>query len=249
MGEVERADGPVRGEPAAPGNAAALLLLCAQLGSYLAFHDIASGVLPSGTAFAFVSYRALGCQLFTLGSCVGFAVAFLAFRLRFGPALRYVGISLQVAAFCAVFLSAGKEVGSLATLSVHGFVLFDSVSFSVVSAMAFLLLTLATLEFGVDKGLKTLWGLCEKTAPKAHYEESFERRCDELAGACGLTARERQIMGLLAKGRRPNEIKDELVITIATTRTHIQRIYRKLMVHSERELVDLVQNGRSGRPR
>lgn len=143
--------------------------------------------------------------------------------------------------FCSVALYIGKELGMLGALVFSRVVTFTSLSFSVLSAVMFLLLTAATLEFGVDKHIKTLWGLCEKTTPKAHHDAVLERRCNALADEYGLTNRERQILILLAQGQRPVGISNELVISTSTARTHIQRVYRKLSVHSESELLAFVR--------
>jgi DNA-binding NarL/FixJ family response regulator len=58
-------------------------------------------------------------------------------------------------------------------------------------------------------------------------------------GAFGLTGRERDILLLLADGRRQDAIAAELVISPKTVATHIQRILSKLGVHSRAEAVAL----------
>ena len=45
---------------------------------------------------------------------------------------------------------------------------------------------------------------------------------------------------LLAKGRNAAYVQKELVISEGTVRTHMRNIYRKLDVHSQQELMDLV---------
>jgi DNA-binding NarL/FixJ family response regulator len=52
-----------------------------------------------------------------------------------------------------------------------------------------------------------------------------------------LTAREHEILGLLAEGMRPKAIAAELFISRKTVATHIQRILSKLGVHSQAEAV------------
>ena len=47
-----------------------------------------------------------------------------------------------------------------------------------------------------------------------------------------LTAREEEILALLAQGYRYREIGEELFISIDTVRTHIRHIYDKLHVRS-----------------
>lgn len=78
--------------------------------------------------------------------------------------------------------------------------------------------------------------------------ESDERgqiveRCAELARAHGLSAREREVLELVALGRSSTQIERELVIANGTLKSHRQRIYQKLGVHSKKELRDLVDVG------
>lgn len=57
-----------------------------------------------------------------------------------------------------------------------------------------------------------------------------------------LTDREREVFRLAAKGLRKEEIGERLFISSATARTHLQRVYRKLNVHSQAELIALAMN-------
>ena len=50
-----------------------------------------------------------------------------------------------------------------------------------------------------------------------------------------LTAREEEILALLAQGYRYREIGEELFISIDTVRTHIRHIYEKMHVRSRAE--------------
>ncbi|MGI8729128.1 MAG: LuxR C-terminal-related transcriptional regulator, partial [Solirubrobacteraceae bacterium] len=54
-----------------------------------------------------------------------------------------------------------------------------------------------------------------------------------------LTAREADVLGLLRLGRSNGEIAATLSISVETVRTHARSIFRKLGVHSRRELADL----------
>ncbi len=54
-----------------------------------------------------------------------------------------------------------------------------------------------------------------------------------------LTARELQILRLLAEGTSTKGIADSLFISVTTTRNHVQNILRKLDVHSKLEAVSL----------
>ena len=52
-----------------------------------------------------------------------------------------------------------------------------------------------------------------------------------------LTDRERDVYELAASGARKEEIGERLFISPATARTHLQRVYKKLGVHSQAELI------------
>jgi DNA-binding NarL/FixJ family response regulator len=55
-----------------------------------------------------------------------------------------------------------------------------------------------------------------------------------------LSARERQVLALVARGRKTNEIADLLFISPETARTHVQNILTKLGVHSRLEAASFV---------
>jgi len=52
-----------------------------------------------------------------------------------------------------------------------------------------------------------------------------------------LSAREEEVLRLLAKGRRSKEIADELGVGVGTVNTHVRHIYEKLHVRSRAEAV------------
>src|SRR6188472_1777142 len=65
-------------------------------------------------------------------------------------------------------------------------------------------------------------------------------------GLGALTAREREILNLLARGRSNRDIAEELFITNKTVKNHLSRIYEKIGVHSRAEAIALwlgVDNG------
>lgn len=57
-----------------------------------------------------------------------------------------------------------------------------------------------------------------------------------------LTLRERQVAVLAADGKQNVEIADALRVSPATIATHLKNIYRKLGIHSRRELANLLQD-------
>jgi PAS domain S-box-containing protein len=55
--------------------------------------------------------------------------------------------------------------------------------------------------------------------------------------AAALTPREREVVALVALGRRRREIADQLFISDATVKTHLRNAMHKLDVHSQAQLV------------
>ena len=57
----------------------------------------------------------------------------------------------------------------------------------------------------------------------------------------GLSPRESEVLGLLARGRTATYIAGELYVSKETVKVHVRHIYEKLGVHSRTELLDLFQ--------
>ena len=76
--------------------------------------------------------------------------------------------------------------------------------------------------------------------------ESIEARCAQIAAEHGLTPRETEIFTLLARGRDVGFICAELYISRNTANAHRRAIYSKLGIHSQQELLDIVEDGLGG---
>ena len=74
------------------------------------------------------------------------------------------------------------------------------------------------------------------TAPASTVRE----RCALVARERGLTPRETEVLELLASGRTVGVIREKLTISLNTARYHTKNVYAKLGVHSQQELIDLV---------
>jgi DNA-binding NarL/FixJ family response regulator len=66
-----------------------------------------------------------------------------------------------------------------------------------------------------------------------------EHRCTDPQELEWLTAREREVMALVAAGLTNQEIASQLVISAATAKTHVSRAMRKLHCHDRAQLVVL----------
>ena len=74
-------------------------------------------------------------------------------------------------------------------------------------------------------------------APSAAVAE----RCDQLADTWGLTAREREVLVLVAEGRTSRQVQDALFIAEGTFKTHMRHIYEKSGVRGQKQLRLLLQ--------
>ena len=70
----------------------------------------------------------------------------------------------------------------------------------------------------------------------------FRRNCELVTNCYMLSKREAEVLQLLAKGNNAAAIQNKLYISEGTAKTHIRHIYRKLDVHSQQELIRLVEN-------
>lgn len=77
--------------------------------------------------------------------------------------------------------------------------------------------------------------------PLAEYNLLLRRRCDSLGVLYGLTERQQEVFFLLARGRNTAFIQEHLVISPHTVKAHVGAIYKKTGLHSQQELIDLVE--------
>lgn len=137
--------------------------------------------------------------------------------------------------------SVGFLLGNLVGMEVHENLVLDTAAFSVIGTAVFVLLVLVTFNMNSEKYAKTVWGLLPHEDPRGRYERTRDERCSALAAQFGLTERETEVLRLLARNKRPREISDVLVVSVATVRSHVHAIYTKTGVHSAAELAKLVE--------
>lgn len=71
--------------------------------------------------------------------------------------------------------------------------------------------------------------------------ESIDKRCSDLGEQYGLSKRELEVFSLFARGRSLKYIEKTLYISKNTVASHRKNIYRKLEIHSQQELLSLVE--------
>ena len=69
----------------------------------------------------------------------------------------------------------------------------------------------------------------------------MRKNCEELAETYGLSAREAEILLLIAQDYSVDRIAERLVISIGTVRTHKKRIYAKVGVHKHEDLMRAIR--------
>ena len=81
---------------------------------------------------------------------------------------------------------------------------------------------------------------CAESPEKARAGR-FKRKCELVANRYLLSKKETEVLFLLAKGRNAAYIQEQLYISEGTARTHMRHIYKKLDIHTQQELMDLVE--------
>lgn len=91
------------------------------------------------------------------------------------------------------------------------------------------------------EGKADLEGERSRADEGAQARGRFQARCDEVAATYLLSRRETEVMRLLAKGHNAAFIQEKLCISRSTAKTHINHIYKKLDIHTQQELLTLVE--------
>ena len=80
----------------------------------------------------------------------------------------------------------------------------------------------------------------DTSSVEVRYIDRLDACCEQVAEQAGLTQREREMLALLARGNNAQHIQEELSISHNTVKYHARNVYRKLDVHSQQELIDLL---------
>jgi DNA-binding CsgD family transcriptional regulator len=113
-----------------------------------------------------------------------------------------------------------------------------------VSGIAILAVVMGTLVFLSERELASRWGatFLDGSAASADIlrKQEIADRCDELARTHHLTARESEVLLLLAQKKTISTIEHELFIANGTAKAHVRHIYQKLGIHTRNELFEMV---------
>ena len=75
---------------------------------------------------------------------------------------------------------------------------------------------------------------------EAETTDEIPEACETIAARFSLSPREREVLSLLARGRTAAYIGRSLGIAPDTAKTHMRSIYRKMDIHSQQELIELI---------
>ncbi|MBR2834348.1 MAG: response regulator transcription factor [Coriobacteriales bacterium] len=184
------------------------------------------GVLTAGSVWTmvFAAGMVLESEVFLLGWLQMAAYSFISTNLAWRRCSLFYGIGLVAGyVFCATCeVLAGNTVN-----------FFLPAIWSAVIIMVMILVTilLPAAQSGIDMFMNGNLSSQETHAQRA------ARRCEEIAAEYSLTTREKDVLVLVASGCSRSEIADNLIISEATARTHLQNLYRKCGVHSAKELM------------
>ena len=108
-----------------------------------------------------------------------------------------------------------------------------------VSILLFGSMLLAIAFYGRNN-MRSGWGSVVLRA-NAVSDDARSSSCETLAAMAGMTAREKSVFTSLAKGYTSKLIAEKLHIAPGTAKTHIKHVYSKLGLHSQQELIAMVE--------
>lgn len=75
---------------------------------------------------------------------------------------------------------------------------------------------------------------------------TLDDACEAAIARYALTPREGDVLRLLARGRTSPVIQEKLFLSHNTVKTHVRHIYAKMDIHSQQELIDIVETEEQG---
>lgn len=122
---------------------------------------------------------------------------------------------------------------------------------TILAALCVVAVVTATMIFMSEKGLSSNWGATmekhdEREATPAERKNELSVRVAEVARNNKLSAREEEVLLLLAQYKTVGIIERELFIANGTAKAHVRHIYQKLDIHTRQELFDMLGVAKPG---
>lgn len=199
-------------------------------------------LMMCGLIMTFLSFSATGV-VSGFFIAAGYSLMFLVLTILLCDISHTYGVSVLV--LCGIqevtliAIPLGRAVAR-GVVGENAFVAVDPVALTVVLS---LLVVVATVALFFDKGHFRTWGVSFFGAGDIAEEDARAKllaRCAEAAATYSLSPREAEVLQLIALGKNTVVIEQELSIAKGTLKSHTQRIYQKIGVHSREELRDML---------
>ena len=151
-----------------------------------------------------------------------------------------------VALFVGGANSLGSVVGAQLGILANATLARDPALFALLlAAIVFAFVAYNVLSPDVFNFDKTVQGV-ETVRPVQEIEQTgavdaLAKAIAQAVNRFGLTPREAEALELLAHGRNTAAIQERMVVSRSTAKTHVRNVYAKLGVHSQQDLIDLVE--------
>ena len=177
-----------------------------------------------------------------MGVCVyqfGYAFLYAGLWSLYAYLVRYSTFNyywLAVSAAFGTFL--GRTISVIAIEGLESILLASSILKFFIVAVLFGAMLAAIILYG-QNNMKSGWGSV-KIQAEFIPTNAQEQKCNAIAAISNLTGREKDVLVLLSKGCNAKTISDRLCISTGTAKTHIKHVYGKLNIHSQQELIELI---------
>ena len=153
--------------------------------------------------------------------------------------------ALPVALFVGGANSLGSVAGAQLGIAANAVLASDEGLFALLLAVvvfAFVAYNvLAPSVFDLDETVHSVEEVVVVEPQPSSSVDVLARASAAVAAERGLTPREAEALELLAHGRNTQAIMDRMVVSRSTAKTHVRNVYAKLEVHSQQELIDIVE--------
>lgn len=151
---------------------------------------------------------------------------------------------LPTLGFSRIMIAIGTDAGAIVGHTTNGFIgVNDQFAPTVVAITVFVFVAFLWIGFRKFSFDATIHGVATlDTIVVPQLPDTIEQSCQIIGGEFGLTEREIEVFAMLARGRNGQFLREHFTVSRNTIKSHIRHIYQKLDVHSQQELIDLVES-------
>lgn len=146
-----------------------------------------------------------------------------------------------IVALSTFFLVAG-QIAAMLLLDAIAVLGGEALPTEEIAAIMAFALPACSLVFLDEKNSSSGWGAIRP----GQDDDEKASIAKKLSAEFALTPREVDVVLILAKGRNKERAAEELHLARETVKTHAANVYRKLAIHSQQELIDLIEGFEQG---